>query len=197
MPEETTPTTEPTTEPPKPQGLDAYLESLDDDGRKVVKAELDKARREAATYRGRARDAEARVAQIAQTQQTEEQTRTAQEAATAQRLQALVEKSARAEIKALAADKFADPDDAAVHLKASDYIDENGDVRSYELAAAIDDLLTRKPHLAKQAQRQTRQPAPDQGQGRGGAGAATEPRDVFAGWLNQQLGGRLGPQQPQ
>lgn len=57
----------------------------------------------------------------------------------------------RAEIKAAAAGKFADPDDALVYLKdksRSFKVDENGEVDPAEITSAIEDLLTRKPHLA-------------------------------------------------
>jgi hypothetical protein len=57
----------------------------------------------------------------------------------------------RAEIKAAAAGKFADPDDALVYLKdkaRSFKVDENGEVDPAAISAAITDLLTRKPHLA-------------------------------------------------
>jgi len=57
----------------------------------------------------------------------------------------------RAEIKAAAAGKFADPDDALVYLKdkaRSFKVDENGEVDTAEISSAIEDLLTRKPHLA-------------------------------------------------
>lgn len=70
----------------------------------------------------------------------------------------------RSEIKAAAAGKFADPADALAFLDVSKFeVDENGDVDADEIKDAIDDLLTRKPHLgAKSAPR-------FQGTGDGGA----------------------------
>lgn len=55
----------------------------------------------------------------------------------------------RAEIRAAAAGKLADPTDAALYIDASQFeVDENGEVDSEEIAEAITELLTRKPHLA-------------------------------------------------
>lgn len=55
----------------------------------------------------------------------------------------------RAEIRAAAAGKLADPTDAALFIDASKFeVDENGEVDEEEIADAIADLLTRKPHLA-------------------------------------------------
>jgi multidrug efflux pump subunit AcrA (membrane-fusion protein) len=175
----------------QPQGFDAVLAGLDDSARAAVQAQLTKANNEAKTARQQLQAQKlAAQAATAATQTAEEQAR-AEQQANATRLQALLERSARSEIKALAADKFADPEDAAVYLKPSDFIDENGDVRSHELTAAIDELLIRKPHLAKaKGGSTTQRPAPDRTQGRTSGTAATEPRDVFAGWLQNALGRR-------
>jgi hypothetical protein len=55
----------------------------------------------------------------------------------------------RAEIRAAAAGKLADPTDAALYLDLDQFeVDENGDVDSEEIADAITDLIKRKPHLA-------------------------------------------------
>ncbi|RSM73458.1 hypothetical protein DMH04_41335 [Kibdelosporangium aridum] len=58
-----------------------------------------------------------------------------------------------AELKAAAAGKLADPADASVFINADEFeVDEHGNVDPDELADAISDLLTKKPHLAaKQA----------------------------------------------
>lgn len=135
--------------------------------------------------------AEQQAARAAQTAQAaalsaDEQIRASQ-IETQKQLQAMFERTARSEIKAFAADKFADPDDAALHLKAADYIDANGDVNTFELQRDVDDLLRRKPHLAKPTGTTSRAPAPDGSQGRH-APVAQEPRDQFAAVLQQQLG---------
>jgi hypothetical protein len=69
----------------------------------------------------------------------------------------------RSEVKAAAAGKFADPSDAALYLDLAKFeVDENGDVDAEEISDAIEELLTRKPHLAATARR-------FQGTGDGGA----------------------------
>ncbi|MGW8430929.1 hypothetical protein ACWGJ9_07370 [Curtobacterium citreum] len=58
-----------------------------------------------------------------------------------------------AELRAAAKGKLADPSDAALYLKLSDFtVSEDGTVDAEALGEAIDDLLTRKPHLAAAAQ---------------------------------------------
>lgn len=58
----------------------------------------------------------------------------------------------RAEIRAAAAGKLADPTDAALYLDLDQFeVDENGDVDSEEISEAIADLIKRKPHLASTA----------------------------------------------
>lgn len=47
------------------------------------------------------------------------------------------------------AQKFHDVEDALLHLKVSDLSDEDGDVDSKAVAAALKDLAERKPHLVK------------------------------------------------
>lgn len=57
----------------------------------------------------------------------------------------------KAEIKAAAADLFADPSDAVLHLRPEDYeVDDNGDIVDEKtLKRDLADLLRRKPHLKK------------------------------------------------
>jgi hypothetical protein len=74
----------------------------------------------------------------------------------------------RSEVKAAAAGKFADPADAALYLDLTSFeVDENGDVDADEISEAIEDLLTRKPHLAATARPRF--------QGSGDGGAARKP----------------------
>jgi hypothetical protein len=55
----------------------------------------------------------------------------------------------RSEIKAAAAGKFADVSDALLNLDLTAFeVDANGDVDADEIADAIQEVLTRKPHLA-------------------------------------------------
>jgi len=60
----------------------------------------------------------------------------------------------RTELKAAAKGKLADPLDALAFIDLTDLaVDANGDVDPDALEEAIDDLLTRKPHLAAAAPR--------------------------------------------
>lgn len=77
----------------------------------------------------------------------------------------------KAEIRAAAAGKLADPADALAFLNTNDFeVDDDGDVDADEIAAAIDDLLRRKPHLAAQG---GARPKPDRSQGATGKGTAS------------------------
>ena len=67
------------------------------------------------------------------------------------RAAAMVERTVRAEVRALAATGFADPSDAAAFLNPADFIDGDGEVDSKGIEKALADLLKRKPHLAREA----------------------------------------------
>lgn len=57
----------------------------------------------------------------------------------------------KAEVRVAAASKLADPADALLHLNLSDFeVGADGEVDSSQIAAAIDDLITKKPYLAAQ-----------------------------------------------
>ncbi len=63
-------------------------------------------------------------------------------------------KIVRAEVKAAAAGKFADPGDAVAFLNLDEFeVDEDGEVDGDAISAALDDLLKKKPHLAAQGGR--------------------------------------------
>lgn len=179
MPEATEPTTEPTTEPaqqqeqPKPEppkqapkSLEDNLAGLDDDARAFVLAEVRKAREEAKGLRGRLKEAEPKIAEydrLAEASKTELER--AQESATASqaRIQQLQARAVKAEVKALAAGQFADPEDAAAFLDLSKYAGEDGEVDTEAISADLSDLLGRKPHLGKQEPNRTPKPNPAQG----------------------------------
>jgi hypothetical protein len=95
----------------------------------------------------------------------------AQEAASnsEKRAAALVDRAVRAEIKAMAADGFADPEDAAAFLDLSKYA-KDGDIDTSAIKADLGDLLARKPHLGKTPI--SRPPAPNPAQGAGEASAS-------------------------
>jgi hypothetical protein len=80
----------------------------------------------------------------------------------------------RSEIKAAAVGKLADPADAFAFIDPSNFeVDDNGEVDEDEIKDAIEELLTRKPHLAATARPRF------QGTGDGGAARkATGPTQV-------------------
>lgn len=73
----------------------------------------------------------------------------------------------RAEVKALAAESFADAADAAPFLDLSQYeVDDNGDVDADQIRDDLKALLAKKPHLAKaETAKGPRTPKPDPAQG--------------------------------
>lgn len=75
----------------------------------------------------------------------------------------------RAEVRAAAAGKLADPDDAARLLDLDSFVDDEGDIDSKAIKSAIDKLVAAKPYLSAK---------PGSGSGEGGArggSASSEP----------------------
>lgn len=95
----------------------------------------------------------------------------AQDAANAAsaKVEAANARTVRAEVKALAANGFADPEDAGAFLALGDYLTADGDVDTEKIRTDLTDLLARKPHLAKAAG--PRPPAPNPAQGSSASGA--------------------------
>lgn len=154
------------------KSLEDLLSGLDDSARATVLAEVTKARGEAANYRTKLRDLEPKAAEwdrLAEASKSELER--AQEAASnsEKRAAALVDRAVRAEIKAMAADGFADPEDAAAFLDLSKYA-KDGDIDTSAIKADLGDLLARKPHLGKTPI--SRPPAPNPAQGAGEASAS-------------------------
>lgn len=115
-------------------------EALGDPGKKALDAM--KAERKAAADRARA--AEARVAEL----EAKLSGREAEYAAEVEKRKTQNEAILRAELKAAAKGKLADPTDAGLFINLSEFeVSENGDVDADALNAAIDDLISRKPHL--------------------------------------------------
>lgn len=69
-----------------------------------------------------------------------------------------------AKVEALAAGRFQDPLDAVEALQSGSYVGEDGMVDAAAITAALDDLLTRKPHWAA-GEPGPRIPRPDPAQG--------------------------------
>lgn len=107
----------------------------------------------------------------AEAQKTAEQRAVEQAQQAQQRADQLLQRAVRSEIRALAAEKFADPDDPGGFLDVTRYISGDGDVDVDAIRADLDDLLARKPHLAK-PEPGPRPPAPNRAQGASGTGLA-------------------------
>lgn len=85
----------------------------------------------------------------------------------------------KAEVRAAAAGKLADPADALNFIDLTEFeVGEDGDVDQDDIAEAIDDLLRRKPYLA--AQGGTKSPKPDRSQGAKGKGTGTAAQQFAA-----------------
>lgn len=93
------------------------------------------------------------------------------------------ERLVRAEVKAAAAGKLADPGDALGLLgDLSAFIDKTGDVDTKAITSAIDELVKAKPYLSAK---------PGNGAGEGGArGGNATSGPSMDDWLRQQAAGR-------
>ena len=121
-------------------------EALGDPGKKALNAM--KEQRKAAEIRAREAEAE-RDALKAKLEGRE-----AEYAAEVEKNKTRNEAILRAELKAAAKGKLADPADAALFIDLKGFeVDGNGDVDTDALNAAIDDLIARKAHLAAAPQR--------------------------------------------
>jgi hypothetical protein len=139
----------------------------------VILGEVSKARSEAASYRTRLRDAEPRLSEYDRlVEASKSELERAQEAAnkSAERAQSLVTRAVKAEVRALAAAGFADPEDAPAFLDLSKYATADGDVDVVAVQSDLDTLLAKKPHLRKSSG--TRMPAPNPAQGSSGQGVS-------------------------
>jgi hypothetical protein len=143
-----------------PDGAD----QLGDAGKKALDSMKGKWREE----RDKRRDLEARLSALESAPKGESTDEPTADQIRAQAAREATEKAnariLRSEVKAAAAGKFADPSDVALYLDLTKFeVDENGDVDTDEINDAIEDLLTRKPHLAATARPRF------QGSGDGGA----------------------------
>lgn len=173
------------------RSLEDLLSGLSETDRAVVLGEVRKGRTEAQSLRTRLKEAEPKAKQydtLAAASQNETDREKAAREAAETRAAASDARAAKAEVKALAASTFADPEDAHAFLDLSDYVDENGDTDSARIEQDLKDLLARKPHLARGDGK--RGPRPDPSQGSSGKGAATgTPEEEFASFIRGQLNG--------
>ncbi|MGE7432766.1 hypothetical protein [Kitasatospora sp. NPDC001175] len=145
-----------------PDGAD----SLGDAGRRALdrmKAERTEAKRQHAAEKTRADELAARVAEFEDRDRTELERATAAAEAAAKRAATATARAVQAEVKALAAEDFADPSDAAAFLDLSAYASADGEINTDAIAADLTALLERKPHLGRQTA--PTGPRPDLSQG--------------------------------
>lgn len=198
MPDETTTKVEEQVEEQveEPEPEESATDDLGDAGKKALEAER-AARKAAEKEAKRVRGLEAELASLREQQMSEqekaiEQARTS--AAEEARNEALTEVNRRlfrAEVKAAAAGKVADPDllndpEVAMSLLGLDEVPvtDDGEVDAEAISAALDDLIERKPYLAVGE----RQPVPDADQGaRGNGGKSQLTRDQLRNMTAEQI----------
>lgn len=150
-----------------------------------------KANSEAANLRKRLKEVEPlaqKARELEDAQKSTEEKLTSQLQQEQQRSTQLVQRAVKAEVRGLAAEKFADPDDAAAFLDLGGYVSEEGEVDTDQIKSDLADLLKKKPHLAKA---ESRRPAPDRSQGSSGNGKTkSDPANEFAAFMGQKLAGR-------
>ena len=192
MPEETQ--TEQVDEQQEPQSA-PEAEGTEEEpfDRKRAEAALRKKNSEAENLRKRLRELEplAKKAQELEDAQKSEQERlTEQLTAQQEKAQRAIRTAVASKVEALAAQQFADPEDAAGALDLTAYVDEDGVIDTESIKADLADLLKRKPHWAK-APDGPRSPRPDRTQGSSGNGNRTpnSPADEFAGFMKRALNG--------
>ncbi|MEV5592230.1 hypothetical protein [Streptomyces sp. NPDC052496] len=165
-------------------------DQLGDAGKKALarmKAEKAAAKKEAADAKKAAAAAQRKV------QEFEDRDKSELEKANtkAEQLAELAAKATRravlAEVKAAASD-FADPEDAAVYLDPAAYTDDDGDIDTAAIAADLEALLERKPHLRRPAaEPEKKTPKPDPAQGSRQAAPATDFRTADRAELEAEL----------
>jgi hypothetical protein len=165
----------------------AGAEALGDAGKKALDSMKSKWREE----RDKRRDLESRLSALETAPKGDPETPDA-DSIKAQATREAIAKAntriVRSEIKAAAAGKFTDPADALAFLDPSKFeVNENGDVDEDEIKDALEELLTRKPHLAATA-RPRFQGSGDGGAARKAAGPTQLTRDDLAKMTPEQIG---------
>ena len=192
MPEETQ--TEQVDEQQEPQSAPeaegAEEEPFD---RKRAEAALRKKNSEAENLRKRLKELEplAKKAQELEDAQKSEQERlTEQLTAQQEKAQRAIRTAVASKVEALAAQQFADPEDAAGALDLTAYVDDDGVIDTDAIKRDLADLLKRKPHWARVPDG-PRSPRPDRTQGSSGNGNRTpnSPAEEFAGFMKRALNG--------
>lgn len=152
-------------------------EALSDPGKQA----LDRMKAKLKAANERARAAEARINELTPTDDAERIAREAESRALAKANTRIL----AAEVRAAAAGKLSDPSDALTFIDLTQFdVDDDGSVDQDEIAAAVADLIAKKPYLAAQGGPKT--PKADPSQGAGGRGAATA-ADRFAAQLGNLI----------
>ena len=132
------------------QDTDTADKALGDAGKQAIdrmKAERKAAREQAAAEKTRADALQAKLDGKEAEHAEQEKARQAELAALAK----ADERILKAEVRAAAAAKLADPADALLHIDLSEFeVDSDGAVDGAAIAAAIDDLIVKKPYLSAQ-----------------------------------------------
>lgn len=161
-PDEPTPAATPDPEAPTDSTTDPW------DDPKAARREIEKLRKENGDRRIKLREYEPRIAEldkITAERQTAEEKATAALAKAEERATAATTRAVRSEIRALAADLFADPGDPADNLNVAKYVSGDGEIDTDGIKTDLADLLKRKPHWGKTDPAAPRSPKPDRSQG--------------------------------
>lgn len=182
-----------TEEAGKPASVDELIASLDDSAQELLRAELKrrdadtrKARNEAKNLRTRLNDATPKAAahdEAVEAQKTAEQKASELNDTLKADNDGLRKRLVGAQVRVMAADRFADPDDAAAFLDPSDYLSDDLEPDADAIRDALEDLLSRKPHLAK-ADPKPRPPAPTKAQGAAGNGTPSVDQQIVTARRN-------------
>lgn len=146
-PESAVPTAEPTPSgEPAVSAMDSGDSPLGPAGEKA----LDEWKRRAKDAERLSRTHAAKLKEIEDRDKTDLQKASERVTAAEQRAASLVQRAVKAEVRALAAGSFADPEDAAVYLSTDVFVDADGEIDAKGIQKALADLIKRKPHLAKE-----------------------------------------------
>lgn len=159
---------------------------------KRAEAKIRKANNEAANLRKRLKELEplaAKAKELEDSQKTEAERLQSQLADAEKRVEAMRARAVKSEVRALAAEAFADVTDPEAHLALSAYVSDGGEIDTDQIKTDLEELLERKPHLGKpKAEPERRRPAPDKTQASGANQTRSKnPADEFAGFFKSQL----------
>jgi chromosome segregation ATPase len=196
MPENEETTEQVESAPPETDGAQEAAGSEEEPfDRARAEEKIRKANSEAKNLRERLKELEPlaqKARELEDAQKSEQERLTEQLTQAQERIRNVQQRAVRAEVRALAAAEFADPDDAHAFLNLDAFVAEDGDIDTDGIRSELGELLKRKPHLAKPSDTSPRPPRPDRSQGSSGNGNRTpsDPGAIFAGLMNQALKGR-------